>query len=199
MFLYLSDTIRESTSYLVVELVPIDIFHISILASRLIALMRTESKMGTICLRRTYKPGIAVRITAVLAVICEFICIETLPYRRMRTLISDLSRNSPVERIEIAEPIPVVELVDILYDSTLYRVELCVRSLISKYGCLLTADTTSTVPDNFFSLCCLTILLDEFRYFTEVHRPCGDSILEVSETILVVIAHIEDEIVIRLS
>ena len=73
---------------------------------------------------------VAWRVSTVLAVVCRLVRVETLSYRRVCHLISDLRRDSRVECIEIAQPVTVIELVDILDHTSLERVELVHTSLI---------------------------------------------------------------------
>lgn len=150
--------------------------------------------MFSVCSFCSDKPGITWSIATVYTVISEFIGIETLRYRGMCFFITHFCRDTSVKCIEIAKPIPIIELVDILDDSSLDRVELCLSELITEDGCLLTTDSTSTVPDDFLSFGFFPILFEEFWYFTEVDCSCRYCIFEVTETVLIVIAHIEDKI-----
>lgn len=117
----------------------------------------------------------------------------------MGGVISNLSRDSSIEGIEIAEPVTIIELIYILDDPSLDGVVLIFPILISENSSLLTTNTTGTVPDDLFSLCSLAVSFEEFWYLAEVDCTSGDRIFEVTETILIVIAHIEDEVLIRFS
>ena len=114
-----SDTICERSGIFVIKLVPACILHESIKTSRLVALSRTESEMFLVFFFTCDQSRIAWRVSTVLAVVCRLVRIEALPYRRVCRLISDLGRDSPVECIEIAEPVTVIEFVDILNYSSL--------------------------------------------------------------------------------
>jgi hypothetical protein len=110
---------NETTSRLVVELVPDGILHEPIETSGLVALTRTESSVLLVFPLPCDQSGVARRVSAVLTVVCRLVRIETLPYCRMCLTIANLGRDSSIECIEIAEPIPIIELIHILDYSSL--------------------------------------------------------------------------------
>jgi hypothetical protein len=185
-----------TSKYLIVEFIPTHIFYKSSTASSFITFSRAESEMFLICLRRSNKSCITWSITTVFTVICEFIRIETLPYRRMCSVVTNLCRNPSIKSIEISEPVSVIVLVDILYNSSLYRIKLCIAELISEDSSLFTTNATSTIPDNFFSFCLFSILFEKFWNFTKIHCSSRYRMFKMSETIFVIISHIENEIFI---
>ncbi len=180
----------------VVKLVPFYILDIPISSSSFIALTRTKSEMFPVCLFCCDESSITEWISTIFTVICFLTRIETLPYRGMSHLISHLGRDSSIEGIEITEPIPIIELIDIFDHSSLDREELRSSSLIREDGCLLTTNTTRTIPYYFFSFCLFSIFFEEFWYFTEIDRSCWDRIFEVTESVFIVISHINYEIII---
>lgn len=196
MLLNTRDAIFEKSCGFIVKFIPVDNFYKSIFSCIFIALTRAESKVFSVGFFSTDKSCITEWITTVLTVISEFIRIETFPYRRMCRFITNLCRNSSIESIEISEPVSVIVLVDIFYHTSLDRVKLCTTELISEDSSLFTTNTPSTIPDDFFSFCLFSILFEKLWYFTKIYRSSGYRIFKMSETVFIIISHIENEIII---
>ena len=112
--------VASLTTYsLVVNRIPRHIFHETINTGLLITLRTTESQMLAVCFFRTDESSIARSITAILAVVREFVRIEALSDSGMGIFISHLGRYTTIESIEIPKPISVIIFIHILDHSTL--------------------------------------------------------------------------------
>jgi hypothetical protein len=117
----------------------------------------------------------------------------------MGALISDLCRNSTIKGVEISEPISIVIGIYILHHSSLYRIKFGSTKLISEYSCLFTSDSSGTIPNDLFSFCSFSILLEELWNFTEIHGTSWNCAFKMPEPIFIIISHIENKVFIGFS
>ncbi len=149
-----------------------------------------------VCFFCTYQTCIARRIATIFTIIRIFTCIETLTDRRMSLFITNLCGNSTIKSIQITEPVSIIVLIDVFYDSSLDRVKLSFPQLISENCCLFTTNSSRTIPDDFFSFRCFSIFFQKFWNLTKVDGSCRNCIFKVPKTIFIIISHIEDDIII---
>ena len=142
----------------------------------------------------TDKPGITWGISTIFAIICFFSRIETFSYGAMSFFITYLRRYTTIKGIEISKPIPIIKGIDIFYHSSLDRVKFCISGLIPEESRFLTTNCSSTVPNNFFSFCLFPIFFEKFWNFPKIYRSCRNSSFKVSESILIIVSHIENKI-----
>ena len=86
---YFLESVCFFSCFLVVELIPLDIFHVSVIPSRLIALSRAKSHMLLVRLLCSDETSITGRISTIFAIISFFSCIEAFSDRRMSRCITD--------------------------------------------------------------------------------------------------------------
>lgn len=108
-----------STEREIVHLVPGYSLDATIETSMVVALLRAESHMFPIGLLCSDESSVTWSVSTIFAIISLLPCIEAFTDRRMCLSISDLSRNTTVESIEIPEPIPIIVLIHILHDTSL--------------------------------------------------------------------------------
>lgn len=115
----------------------------------------------------------------------------------MSLRIANKSRHTSIKSIKISEPITIVVTIYIFHYSSFDGIHILHSGFSGKNCSLFTANSTSTVPYNFSSICHFFILFHKLWNFTEVYRPCRNRSFKMTKSVLIIISHIKNEVLIR--
>lgn len=183
-------------SILVVILIPVNHAHETIFLCFVITLLTTEPSMRSKRLLCCEEMGITRCIAAVVYEVGSFLGVYTLSNGCMRCFIAYLCWDAIIEGIEVTKPISIIVFVDIFDHTSLEWVEFTESFLGHQNGELFTSNPSSTIKYYFFLPEFIFVFFKQFWDFAKIEGSCWNSILKVPKIIFIIIAHIENNIVI---